>query len=120
MKESITKAERLKKRSDIVALFRTKKSVGVPALRVRYRSTTYGYCRVLVAPLRGEGTKIGGVQRNAVRRVGRELYRRNKGLLRGLSCDMALMVSTRALDISFDARTASYRALIAKMRRVYG
>ena len=115
MRENITKAEILRKRSDIQALFKSRKSFRINALQIKARPNGLGYCRLLVAPLKGK-KKIGSVLRNTLRRIGRELYRRNRALLSGYSYDIVLFVGAHTLTIPFEKRCAHWRSLLSRLK----
>ena len=115
MSESLTKDEIIRKRGDIQALFKSRRNLRSDMLGMKVRHNGLTYCRLLVVPLR-EGKKLSSVERNALRRCGKELYRRNRALLRGCAYDILLLLGRDILSIPFDKRTSRYRSLLLQLK----
>ncbi len=115
MNESLTKDEIVRKRADIQALFKSARNLRTNILGMKVRPNRLTYCRVLVAPLHG-GKKLSSVERNALRRCGKELFRRNRRLLRGRAYDILLLIGRDILDAPFDERISQYRSLLLQLK----
>ncbi len=108
MKRSLTKAERVNGRRDVRNLFFSPRRWSVHGCSLRVRSNGLDHSRLLVSP----GRKFGNaVQRNYVKRVGREIFRNTKSeLLPGY--DLAFIFYSG--DYTFQDRKNQVTALLMK------
>ena len=72
MKRSLTREERLKRKTDFDSVFSVGKRRGCSGARLVYRPNDLGYSRFAVCPVRKYGN---AVERNRVKRICRELFR---------------------------------------------
>ena len=106
MSESLTKGELLRRRADIRRVFEHGKNFSCRGLRLRITKNTLSYNRVLIAPVKKAGN---AVERNRLRRVGKEAYRRLKPRMsRGF--DMAFVLYPG--DYGFSDRLEQFRRLL--------
>jgi len=82
------RAERLKKRKDVTAVFRRGHRAGCEGAELIVRKNGLGHNRIVFTFVRKFGNSV---ERNRARRVGREAYRHLRGALRG-GFDMVLRV----------------------------
>jgi ribonuclease P protein component len=75
MKRSLTKEERLTRRTDIQRVFERGHTVRSTGLLLKALPNELDYGRVLVVPPRKSGTRV---QKNRISRVGKEVYRHIK------------------------------------------
>lgn len=75
MRKSLTKAEILRKRSDIQRVFRNSRIFRITGLHLRVTENSAGWSRVLFAATRAFPTSV---ERNRARRLLREAYRIEK------------------------------------------
>jgi len=75
MKKSLTKEERLKRKSDFDRVFAIGKRKSCSGARLVYKTNGYDYSRFAVCPVRKYGT---AVERNRAKRICRELFRTMK------------------------------------------
>ncbi|OAG27616.1 ribonuclease P protein component [Thermodesulfatator autotrophicus] len=76
-KESFTKDERLRRRKEYERVYREGKRLSLPYLRVILAPNTLGYSRLGLSVSKKVGN---AVKRNYVKRVLREIFRRNKDM----------------------------------------
>ena len=79
MRKSLTKEERLKRKSELDSVFAVGKRKSCSGARIVYRSNGLQYSRFAVCPVRKYGQ---AVERNRVKRIFRELFRTNKNRIR--------------------------------------
>ena len=72
MKRSLTRPERLSRRSDIRSVFSDGKRFSFPGVRMHYRKNGLDISRVLVTTVKKYGN---AVERNRARRRGKEIWR---------------------------------------------
>jgi ribonuclease P protein component len=72
MKRNLTKQEIIRKRHDIKTVFGQCKSSQVRGLRLLWLHNNLGFSRILMSPAKRYGN---AVQRNYIRRIGKEVYR---------------------------------------------
>ena len=75
MRKSLTREERLKRKSDFDSVFAVGKRKSCFGARLVYKDNGLDHSRFAVCPVRKYGT---AVERNRARRICRELYRVNK------------------------------------------
>lgn len=75
MRKSLTREERLKRKSDFDSVFTVGKRKSCSGARLVYRENGLDHSRFAVCPVRKYGT---AVERNKARRICKELYRVNK------------------------------------------
>jgi ribonuclease P protein component len=108
MRKSLTRHERLKKRSDIKAMFSSADSITVKGMRLLYRKNGLPHNRFLVTLIRKYGN---AVQRNRAKRILREIYRNSKyELIPGF--DIGVILYSGGYD--YEARLKQYRSLLMK------
>jgi len=78
MRESLTKEERLGRRTDISRVFREGTAVRCAGLQIRVAKNGLDFNRVAFTCVRRFGS---AVQRNRAKRIAREIYRKYKGNL---------------------------------------
>ncbi|NBB90443.1 MAG: ribonuclease P protein component [Spirochaetes bacterium] len=110
MSESLTRDERLRRRTEIRRVFEHGRNFSCRGLRLRIMENTLPYNRVLVAPVKKAGHSV---DRNRLRRVGKEAYRRLKPRLRG-GFDLAFVVYPG--DYSFSERLEQFQHLLRDAR----
>ena len=108
MKKSLTRNERLKRRSDIKRVFSSASSFSVRGMKLLLVNNDLPRNRFLFTMVRKYGN---AVQRNRVRRVQREIVRGLKHEIRE-GHDMAFIVFPG--DYTFSDRSDQVRALIQK------
>jgi ribonuclease P protein component len=79
MRRSLTKNERIRKRTDLRRLFSTARRIECPGLKLLYTPNQLEWNRAAFATVRGFRT---AVQRNRAKRVCREAYRAVKSRLK--------------------------------------
>jgi ribonuclease P protein component len=79
MRRSLTRAERVKGKSDVDRLFSSTGRIHCPGARFIYAKNQLDCNRILVSTVRKYGT---AVERNRARRHGREIFRNTKELLK--------------------------------------
>lgn len=114
MRESLTKQERIRKKSDFKRIFSSSESVGCRGAKMFFKENGLGYCRFGVTLRRHYGN---AVERNYARRLVKEIFRTNKEMLSS-SYDILLVLYPQS--DSLESRKAQYfkllrRANIAKM-----
>jgi len=75
MRESLTKPERIRSKTDFKSIFNTSDSVGCRGAKMLFRINNLGYSRFGVTLRKNYGNSV---QRNYARRVLKELYRTHK------------------------------------------
>jgi ribonuclease P protein component len=110
MSESLTKDERLRRRTDIRHVFEHGRNFSCRGLRLRIVVNDLSYNRVLVVPVRKAGK---AVRRNRLRRIGKEVYRRLKPRLAG-GFDMAFVLYPG--DYRFSDRLEQFERLLRDAR----
>jgi ribonuclease P protein component len=110
MSESLTRDERLRRQAEIRRVFEHGRNFSCRGLRLRIMENGLPYNRVLVAPVRKSGN---AVQRNRLRRVGKEAYRRLKPRLQ-TGFDLAFVVYPG--DYTFDDRLEHFQRLLRQAR----
>ena len=75
MRKSLTREERLKRKSDFDSVFTVGKRKSCSGARLVYKENGLDHSRFAVCPVRKYGT---AVERNKARRICKELYRVNK------------------------------------------
>ncbi|NBF41129.1 MAG: ribonuclease P protein component [Spirochaetes bacterium] len=110
MSESLTRDERLRRRSEIRRVFEHGRNFSCRGLRLRIMENALPYNRVLVAPVKKAGN---AVNRNRLRRAGKEVYRRLKPRLDG-GFDLAFVVYPG--DYSFSERLEQFQRLLRDAR----
>lgn len=108
MKKSLSKNERLKKRSDIDRVFSSGRKVSCSGARLLYIANGLPVNRIVIAPVR----KIGGsVRRNRVKRLGKEAYRNIKHGVR-LGYDLAFVMFPG--EFGYEERKAQVASLLRR------
>lgn len=79
MRKSLTKAERLKKKTDLGRVFSSKWKISVPGLKLCVDENGLNRNRIAVTLTRKYGNSV---QRNRIKRIIKEIYRNNKSLLK--------------------------------------
>lgn len=79
MRKSLTKKERLSKRSDIKRTFASGKRFNLSGVKLVFIANNLDYSRFMVTLVRGYGN---AVQRNKTKRIAREIFRLNKHQLK--------------------------------------
>jgi ribonuclease P protein component len=79
MKRSLTREERLKRKTDFDSVFSSGRRKGCSGARLVYRRNELEYSRFAVCPVRKYGN---AVERNRVKRICRELFRGMKDRIR--------------------------------------
>ena len=79
MRRNLTKSERLSKLSDIKRTFASGKRVSIPGAKLVFIANELDYSRFMVTLIRHYGNSI---QRNRVKRIGKEVFRLNKHRIR--------------------------------------
>ncbi len=88
MRESLTRAERLKTKSDFKRAFSSSHRQGVPGLTLFIAENGLQWNRIAITLKRKYGNSV---QRNRVKRILREVFRKNKSRLK-LGYDVVLLV----------------------------
>lgn len=79
MRESLTRNERLGRKSDITRVFRRGRAVRCSGLQLRVVENGLDYNRVAFTCVRKFGSSVA---RNRAKRIAREIYRKRKGSLK--------------------------------------
>ena len=106
----IERKERLRKRADLLGLYRSAFSVGCKGLKILYRKNDLNWNRVVFST--GRGFR-GAVERNREKRVGREIYRNMKGRVR-IGLDLLFIFYPGGY--SFSKRQEQFEKLLQKIR----
>ncbi len=88
MRESLTRAERLKTKPDIKRVFSSSYRHGVPGLTLFIAENGLQWNRIAITLKRKYGTSV---QRNRAKRILREVFRKNKSRLK-LGYDVVILV----------------------------
>ena len=88
MKKSLTREERLRRKTDFDSVFAVGKRKGCTGARLVYRPNELDYSRFAVCPVRKFGN---AVERNRVKRICRELFRGMKDRIK-TGFDIVLIV----------------------------
>ena len=88
MKKSLTREERLRRKTDFDSVFAVGKRKGCTGARLVYRPNALDYSRFAVCPVRKFGN---AVERNRVKRICRELFRGMKDRIK-TGFDIVLIV----------------------------
>ncbi len=75
--ETLTRAERLRRRKDYERVYREGKRLNLSYLKIVLAPNTLGYCRLGLSVSRKFGK---AVKRNRAKRILREVFRRHKGI----------------------------------------
>ncbi len=113
MRRSLTKRERIRKRSDLKRLFSSARRVECPGLKLLYAPNRLSSNRVAVATVRGFRT---AVERNRSKRVGREAYRAVKDQLKD-GFDLILVLRPGACSTQERIRQILLLASQARLKR---
>ncbi|HJZ87795.1 MAG TPA: ribonuclease P protein component [Polyangia bacterium] len=108
VEESFPAAERLRKRSEFLLVQRRGKKLQSPHFLVFVRTGSQPSTRIGITVSK----KVGGaVQRNRIKRLVREVFRRNKSLFPG-GKDIVLVAKRNAIEID-------YAGLVQEMRQAF-
>ena len=110
--KTFPKEERLRKRKDFDRVFKEAKAFKGTIFNVYVASNSLGHPRIGIVV----GRKFGGaVQRNRIKRLLRESYRLNKGLVEG-GIDMVLLPKP-GREANFKLVEEEFKKLIARIKR---
>ncbi|TVR04509.1 MAG: ribonuclease P protein component [Spirochaetaceae bacterium] len=107
MRKSLTRQERIRQKGEVDLVFRTGSTFRCRGLVMRCRPNGLAWSRVLVVSPRSTGT---AVRRNRLRRIGKEIFRTIKPMIRGGN-DFVFVVY--AGDFSFLQRREQFLRLLA-------
>ncbi len=108
MRRSLTKRERLKKRSDLRRIFASERQAHWPGAKLKYVRNELEWNRIAISLARKFGT---AVERNRAKRVVREIYRNMKGEI-AQGYDIAIILYPG--DCDFPARREQVLGLLRK------
>ncbi len=111
MRESLTKKERVKKKKDVDRLF-SKESFHVRCrgAKLKYIENNLNYNRVMFCLIRKYGN---AVERNQTKRIMREIYRKNKEMIKP-GYDLAFILFPGAYENN--SRKRQFKTLIKRAR----
>ena len=109
-KRGISREERLRKKADLLKLYRSSWRVGCEGLKILYEKNDLNYNRVAFTTSRGFR---GAVKRNREKRIGREIYRAKRG---HIESGYDLLFVFYPGKFSFSDRQKQFELLFKKMR----
>ena len=108
--KGIRREERLKRKTDLIRLYRSSLRVGCVGLKILYQENDLEFNRVAFTTSKGFK---GAVKRNREKRVGREIYRIRRA---GISSGYDLLFIFFPGEYSFSDRQEQLEKLFSKMR----
>ena len=114
MRESLTKNERLKRKTDISRVFREGSVVRCAGVQLRVAHNGLDYNRVAFTCVRRFGNSV---QRNRAKRISREIYRKCKG---NLTPGHDLVFILYPGDASYTKRNNQFSVLTTEAGLVHG
>ena len=113
MSDSYGPRERIRKKSDFAALYQKGRSFRSRYFTIVYLSNVLGYPRMSAVSSRKVGN---AVRRNRARRRARELFRRNKNLLK-MPLDMLFITRAELVDAPWPLLCDQYAAFLSSLPR---
>lgn len=108
MSESLTKREILRDREVLRRLAKTAPIVRGVHMSVRFTPNTQSFHRIVIFVRRGTG----GVARNRIKRIGKEMFRQSKHHLPPLHGDIALLLGGAVQSVPHAQRKAEFVAMV--------
>ncbi len=108
--KGIRRKERLRKKADLLRLYRSSMRVGCEGLRILYHKNDLKFNRVAFTTSKGFK---GAVKRNREKRIGREIYRMSRGRI---NSGYDLLFIFFPGQYSFSDRQEQLEKLFSKMR----
>ena len=113
MDETLSPRERIKKRKDFLLIYKDGKRHRGKAFNLIHLANNLGFSRIAIVVSR----KIGNsVERNKIKRNMRDLFRKNKDLLK-VHADMIVIPNKGILDISRSDLQKEYLAAVASINQ---
>lgn len=111
MNEGLRPEERIRKKNDFSSLYKKGYRYRGRYFNLVYYSSNLSYSRMAVVVSRKVGN---AVERNKVKRRLRDLFRRNKGLLKE-ALDMLIIAKPEIRDLSWPALKAEYSRAVSSL-----
>jgi len=111
MNEGLRPEERIRKKNDFSSLYKKGYRYRGRYFNLVYLSSSLSYSRMAVVVSRKVGN---AVERNKVKRRLRDLYRRNKGLLRE-ALDLLIIAKPEIRDLPWQALKAEYFQAVSSL-----
>ena len=113
MNETLSPRERISKKKDFLLIYKDGKRHRGKVFNLIYLSNSLGYARLAIVVSRKVGNSV---ERNKIKRNMRELFRKNKDLLK-VHADMIIIPNKGILDISRSDLQKEYLAAVASVNQ---